>query len=193
MSCKRKTVCLFHYTLLPCLATSGCRDNPCKNGGTCTEGPGSTISCSCPPGYHGDLCQYCERNTQTEATVWYLQSSQHNMLFIWIDLRRVKFSWHVVFHTWKLNSSRYIHKKKERKRERKQDFKRATINIHISIRAYLGLAKTRELGLVAKWHIQLICTHECYFISCCFPKYINCCTSTAVHQLSKIGSLSTGI
>ena len=49
--------------------------------------------------------------------------------------------YHAVWATWKMNSSRYIHKKKERKRERKQDFKRATINIHISIRAYLGLAK----------------------------------------------------
>ena len=47
----------------------------------------------------------------------------------------------VFYVAWKLNSSRYIHKKKERKRERKQDFKRATINIQ----GLLGTSKTREL------------------------------------------------
>ena len=33
----------------------------------------------------------------------------------------------------------------ERKREIKQDFRMATINTHITIRAYLGPTKTREL------------------------------------------------
>ena len=36
-----------------------------------------------------------------------------------------------------------IHRKKERRRERKQDFRRATINL--TLRAYLRLAKTNEL------------------------------------------------
>ena len=39
----------------------------------------------------------------------------------------------------------FVERKKERIRERKQDFRRATINTHITIRAYLGLSKTREL------------------------------------------------
>ena len=39
---------------------SGCGNNPCKNGGTCTEETDGAICCACPTCYHGDLCQYCE-------------------------------------------------------------------------------------------------------------------------------------
>ena len=38
----------------------------------------------------------------------------------------------------------YVERKKERRRE-KRGLQKATTNAHITIRAYLGLAKTREL------------------------------------------------
>ena len=34
-----------------------CRDNPCKNNGTCSN-TGGNFTCSCPSAYKGDQCQF---------------------------------------------------------------------------------------------------------------------------------------
>lgn len=44
-------------TLTLTVAVGECFTEPCANGGTCTNGPGGTYSCSCPEGYSGDICE----------------------------------------------------------------------------------------------------------------------------------------
>lgn len=38
-------------------ATPACADNPCQNGGTCTDGANQTYVCACPSGFTGTNCQ----------------------------------------------------------------------------------------------------------------------------------------
>ncbi len=45
-------ICLF----FPHIVTSTCGNNPCMNGGTCTDNNGQA-DCTCPPGFTGELCQ----------------------------------------------------------------------------------------------------------------------------------------
>lgn len=42
-----------------CFKGDLCAPNPCANGGTCLS-DGSSIRCSCKPGFQGDLCQICD-------------------------------------------------------------------------------------------------------------------------------------
>ena len=41
-----------------------CFFNPCKNGGSCVNGP-TSLTCKCAPGFHGKLCEKSEYNTST--------------------------------------------------------------------------------------------------------------------------------
>ena len=34
-----------------------CKDNPCKNGGTCVNSPPGSYTCNCAKSYKGDHCQ----------------------------------------------------------------------------------------------------------------------------------------
>ena len=45
-----------------------CEDNPCKNGGSCTEGNGTNgFNCTCAPGFTGDTC--CEDIGECRSTL----------------------------------------------------------------------------------------------------------------------------
>ena len=39
------------------VVTSSCANNPCMNGGTCTENNNGQSECTCSPGFSGTLCQ----------------------------------------------------------------------------------------------------------------------------------------
>ena len=37
--------------------TDECKDNPCKNGGSCVNSPPGSYSCNCTKGYKGKTCE----------------------------------------------------------------------------------------------------------------------------------------
>jgi len=76
-SFRTKLQVLFNKHILLCFSDNNeCSPNPCRKGGTCTEGENS-YTCNCVAGYNGVNCQTSKSATNENCYLVYSRHLQH--------------------------------------------------------------------------------------------------------------------